>query len=540
MFSSISELKMRKVRWFLTINWLILIFSLFYDPVSPLLTDPTNTLSPLKIRTDVCVLVQGKCLEETAYALGAPIFWGVVIPSSIFILLIFGHELWRRICPLAFLSQISRALFPRDGEGGLRSKLKGDKNKPSKVKKDSWLGKNHLYLQLVLFYLGLCIRILFVNSSRMTLGIFLASTIIAAIIVGFYLDGKAWCQYFCPMAPVEKIYAEPRSLFGSSAHNQNSIAIPQSMCRTLDEKGEEISACVACKTPCIDIDAERAYWHDITSPKQQWLYYGYIGLVVGYFGYYFLYSGSWNYYISGAWAHEPDQLSQMLDAGFYILGNPIPIPKVIAVPLTLAICAIGSHYLFRKVEKAYKADRFIRGKTSKLELIRHRLFTLCTFFAFNIFFVFAGRNFILLLPSPLPNLFSAMVGIASTLWLYKTWRRSSETYYRESLSNYLKKQLHNFEITAYLEGGSLESLAVDEIYVLAKVLPNFSKERKMIGYREILKSLSQQESVDFNKSYVRLQNLRHMLCISEAEHENVIAELGMSHQVSAMNSTHRD
>ncbi|MDJ0525943.1 MAG: calcium-binding protein, partial [Microcystis sp. M53600_WE12] len=108
MFAQIPERSMHYLRWVVTIAWLILIFSLFFDPISAQLTDPNNLSSPLRVDPDVCIKVQGVCLPQSSYQLAAPIFWGIVVPSSIFILLVFGHELWRRICPLSFLSQIPR------------------------------------------------------------------------------------------------------------------------------------------------------------------------------------------------------------------------------------------------------------------------------------------------------------------------------------------------------------------------------------------------------------------------------------------------
>src|SRR4028118_951583 len=110
MFAKISEREMHRVRWVLTSGWLLLIVSLFYDPISAWLTDSTNSMSPLRIDPASCVKVQGNCLEEVPYALGAPIFWGIIVPAAIFSLLVCGHEFWRRICPLSFLSQIPRAL----------------------------------------------------------------------------------------------------------------------------------------------------------------------------------------------------------------------------------------------------------------------------------------------------------------------------------------------------------------------------------------------------------------------------------------------
>ncbi|MEM9008724.1 MAG: 4Fe-4S binding protein, partial [Cyanobacteria bacterium P01_F01_bin.86] len=283
MLAKVSERAMHWSRWTLLIGWGIIIVSLFYDPVSIQLTAPDNLASPLSLDLERCIQVQAQCLQESPYALGAPIFWNIIIPASIFILLVFGHDSWRRICPLAFISQTPSAL------GWVRRHKRTNPitgkalYKTVKVAKDSWLGRNHLYLQFGLFYLGLCSRILFINSHRIALGSVLITTIVAALTVGFLYGGKTWCQYFCPMAPVQKIYAEPRGLLNSTAHEGERQLISQSMCRTVTPGGKEKVACVGCKSFCIDIDAERSYWQSIHKTQQQGLYYGYVGIVLGYF-----------------------------------------------------------------------------------------------------------------------------------------------------------------------------------------------------------------------------------------------------------------
>ena len=156
MLANISERQIHRVRWVLSIGWLILIVSLFYDPITSWLTYPENTLSPLKINLENCVIVQGSCLKETPYALGAPIFWGVIVPSAIFILLVFGHEFWRRICPLSFISQIPRALKWQRQKKNVTQKTDKVKNELVKVAKNSWLFRNAIYLQGGLFFVGLC------------------------------------------------------------------------------------------------------------------------------------------------------------------------------------------------------------------------------------------------------------------------------------------------------------------------------------------------------------------------------------------------
>ena len=519
---------MHRVRWVLTLGWLLLVVSLFYDPFSAWLTQPSNGISPLRIQPDVCVTVQGTCLEEVPYALGAPVFWGMVVPSAIFILLVFGHDLWRRICPLSFLSQIPRALGWERKRRRVNAKTGKVRYEIVKVPKNSWLARNHLYLQFGLFYLGLCSRILFVNSSRIALGSFLLVTILAAIAVGYLYGGKSWCQYFCPMAPVQKIYAEPRGLLNSAAHAGERQKVTQSMCRIVNHEGKEHSACVACVSPCIDIDAERLYWDDSSAPQHQWLYYGYVGLVVGYFVYYYLYSGNWEYYFSGAWSHQENQLATLLSPGFYGFGHAIPIPKLVAAPLTLAVFMIGGYWLGRGLEKRYKAYLLRRHQLLSQELVRHRLFTLCTFFIFNFFFVFAGRNFIRLLPDPLSFLFPIAIATCSALWLYRTWQRSPALYFRESLASRLRKQLKKLDlnIAQFLEGRSLDELNADEVYVLAKILPGFSKEKRLQTYKGVLREVLEEGTISDATSLETFQQLRQELDISNEEHQAVLAELG--------------
>jgi len=528
MFAKTPERQMHMVRWLLTCCWLLLIFSLFYDPISPWLTDPKNTLSPLRLAPDVCVKVQGVCLEQTSYALGARLFWAAIVPAAIFILLVFGHELWRRICPLSFLSQIPLALSIQRQHRRVNPKTGKISYEVAKVKKNSWLGRNYSYLQFGLLYLGLCIRLLFVNSDRLALGIFLIFTILSAIAVGYLYGGKSWCQYFCPMAPVQKIYAEPGGLVTSKAH-EDERTITQSMCRIVNQEGKEQSSCVACQSPCIDIDAERSYWDGITKPDQKLLYYGYIGLVISFYFYYYLYAGNWDYYFSGVWTHEANQLTTLLSPGFYLFNKPIPIPKLVAVPLTLGFFTGGSYFLGLKLEKSYKSYLLRTNQSLSKEQIQHRLFTLCTFVVFNLFFAFGARPNIALLP-PLGQYFlDVLLVLVSTLWFYRTWGRSPELYSRESLASRLRKQLSKLQldVSRFLEGRSLESLNPDEVYVLAKILPGFTAEKRLQAYKQVLQEVLEEGYANFFNSLEVLQQMRQGLEISEKEHLRVLTDLGV-------------
>lgn len=524
MFSTTAEKTMHTVRWALASAWILLIISLLYDPISPRWITREHPLWAKAGGVGECIKVQGVCLEPEAFYLAAPIFWGLVVPGSVFILLFFGHELWRRICPLSFLSQIPRAL-------GWQRRIKrvspngNTRYETARVAKDSWLAKNYLYLQFSWFFVGLCCRILFINADRLALAIWFLFTIAAAITVGYCYGGKTWCNYFCPMAPVQRIYAEPGGLTTSSAHLSDR-KITQSMCREVDARGQEKSACVACQSPCIDIDAERTYWDGIQSNDRRLLYYGYVGLVVGYFIYYYLYSGNWAYYLSGIWAFETDQLGTLLNPGFYIAGRAIAIPKLLAVPLTLGGSTLIGLFLGSHLEKWAKA-RY--AKVLGADQVQHRIFTLCTFLIFNFFFIFAGRSWIGLLPAQLQYCVDGLLFVISAIWLYRVLRRSPERYIREGLAGRLRKQLSKLQlnVSSFLEGRSLDDLDPDEVYVLAKILPGFNQDKRQEAYKNVLRGTLEDGYVNTVSSLEVLQQMRFELGISEDEHRTVLVQLGI-------------
>jgi len=527
MFMQMPETRMHWVRWVLTISWLLVIVSLFYDPWTSALTEPNHPWSPLRL-SETCIQVQGKCLSEQPYPLGTTLFWGAIVPAAIFILLVFGHELWRRICPLSFLSQIPRALgwqrqFRRENKktGNVRYEL-------AKVKPDSWLGRNYPYVQFGWLFVGLCGRILFFNADRLLLAGWLLFTVVAAIAVGYFYGGKSWCQYFCPMAPVQSIYSEPGGLLSSKAHMSDQ-SITQSMCRTVLPDGKEQSACVACQNPCIDIDAERTYWDSLNKPETSLIRYGYVGLVVGYFGYYYLYAGNWNYYFSGAWLRQTDQLASLLSPGLYLWGQPIAIPKLFAVPLVLGVCTAIGYGVGRWVEKRAKSYSRRHHLNLAIETIRHRIFALCTFGIFNFFFIFGGRPLVQLMPWSVQYLYDLGLVSLSTLWLYKTWRRSSDFYSRENLASRFRKQLEKLQINVsqFLEGRTLSDLNTHEVYVLAKVLPSFTREKRHQAYKGVVREALEEGYVNFSSSLEILQQMRQELGITDDEHRVVLDELGI-------------
>ncbi len=525
--AQISERRMHLVRWLLTAGWLLIIVSLFFDPFTARLTDPQHPWSPLRL-SGGCVPVQGRCLVETPYPLGPTIFWGAVVPSAIFVLLVFGHELWRRICPLSFISQLPRALGWQRQIARTNPKTGEIRRQLARVPAQSWLAKNYSSLQFAWLFIGLCGRILFFNADRLVLAGWLLFSIAAALAVGWLYGGKSWCQYFCPMAPVQAVYSTPTSLLGSRAH-LSPRPISQSMCRSTTASGDEQSACVACQQPCIDIDAERLYWARLNTPSFAFERYAYVGLVVGYFFYYYLYAGSWDYYFSGAWSRQPDQLAMLLSPGLFLFGQVINVPRLVAVPLVLGLFTWLGWLTGRAIEAWMRRRVRQQGETPDIQLIRHRVFLAATFLVFNTFFLFAGRPLLQLAPLWLQSLFDTSLVATSTLWLVRCWHRSPALYERENLAERFRRQLEKLglDVAPFLEGRRLRDLNPDEVYVLARVLPGFGGQQRQAAYKGVVREALAEGYVNVASSLEVLRQMRQQLAISDDEHRQVLDELGV-------------
>ena len=288
--SRLSERQAHSLRWLLLLGWLGLIASL--------LLSPWLDSDPIAGRLASCAPISSCNLHHHD---GNRLFWGVVVPLGLLMIVAMSHELWRRLCPLAFVSQLFRAFgWQRTSVGP------GGRVDVAKVTPDSWLGRHHVQLQWALFIAGLCLRLLVVNSSPFGLGLFLLLTVLAAVIVGWAYGGKAWCQYVCPMGPIQTILTGPRSLLGSPSHLGSGPKLSQSMCRTTSPHGSEKSTCVACQTPCIDIDSERSYWQTLRGKRGlTFAWYSYPGLIVAFFLLLQSLGGADHDYLhSGRWAYD--------------------------------------------------------------------------------------------------------------------------------------------------------------------------------------------------------------------------------------------
>jgi hypothetical protein len=370
-------------------------------------------------------------------------------------------------------------------------------------------------------------RILFYNSDRLALVAAFLALMAVAFTVGLFFGGKTWCNYVCPLAVIQATYTGPGGLFDSKAHLQPT-AIPQSMCRTPGPDGDR-GACVGCNANCPDVDLENSYWKRIDSDSKRFMYNGLFGLIVAFYSYYYVYSGSWDYYFSGAWTHERSQVATLFAPGFYIGGHAIPIPKLLAAPLYFLVCIFLAHAGLIGIERAYSALMQRRGKPLPKTRLRHRMLTVTGFLSFTVFYFFGGRPNILLMPPWGVKAIDLALAIVSITWFIRSLGREADIYRRESLARTLRQQLARlgFRSEDSLEGRPLEQLSADEVYVLAKTLPNFTQAQKREAYRGILVEALQTGQTKSSESLKTLRDVREQLGLSDSDHAAIAAAIGV-------------
>ena len=565
MFAKLSERVAAVVRWMLVFGWIVITASLFYDPWTYAFNEPDNISSPFRLNREAnhlegeemdwacpvavqseigetvdwqgysegecdprCTRVQGACVIERSYPMGARFFWTMALPLLPLFFLVFGHEAWRRICPLSAVNQIPRRLGIQRSKKFLNPRTGRVERSLHLIRADGWLGRNFWFLQFFLLCLGVTVRLLFINSDRTAFGIFFLSVMIIAVVVGYLFGGKTWCQYICPLSPVQKAYTEPRGLLESNAH-ESKTRLSQAMCRRVDADGIEVSSCVGCIAPCPDINLEQQYWSKLDQPGRRFFYYGYVGMILGFYSYYTAYAGNWDYYFSGAWTHEETQLAQLTAPGFYWNGVAMGPPKWLAAPLFIAACVFAAYAVGRVLEGLWVALRAVRQRPLTDEERLHKCYTIAAFIAINCFYFFGGRPNINLLPSFGQTMVDLGIVCTTALWAGRTYSRTSDGFARESVAGGLRRQLGKLPIdfSNVLQGRSIEQLTTDEVYVIAKTLPAMTTDQRRNAYKETLRDAMERGLAETPAGAAMLQQVQEQLEISEDEHEELLADLGM-------------
>lgn len=527
MLSSTSEKKLLSVRAALFAGWVLLAASLVWDPLTPALTEPGSVGSPFRI-IEQTHLIQGQEVRREPYAMGNRIFWTMLIPLVPLYLMIAGHEAWRRICPLSFVSQIPRLLGWQRKRAVLNRRSGVVEARIALPQRQSRWRQHAVDIQFGLLFLGLNVRLLFINADRTALLVFFLFVIAAALWVGWMWGGKTWCHMVCPVGVVQKIYTGPGGLLESQPH-LDKPAVPQSMCREPAAAGDR-STCVGCTPNCGDVDLERSYWDSLDSPALRRAYYSFLGLILGFYGFYYLYAGNWDYYFSGIWTHEPGTLDKLLAPGLYIGGQALPVPKLVSAPLVLGIAMLCSYALWSALERGYAAAS-ARWKPQRTGLeIRHHMLCACAYVCINTFYFFGGRPNLLLLPTPAVRVLDVLIVALTTMWLLRALSKSPIRYRQESVASGLRRQLQEIPIDfpRALDGRRLADLRPSEIYVLARTLPEFTQVQRNKTYRTLVEDLIRTHRAEAGSGNALLKEMRQTLGITDEEHRLLMLELGLA------------
>ncbi len=417
---------------------------------------------------------------------GNRILWTMAVASLPFFWMTFGYHLWRRICPLAVMSQIGRFF-----------------GKPGTRKMGDWMSRNYLLVQLGLMLVGLTFRLIATNGSATWLAGFLAAVVVIAIVTSFVYAGKTWCNFICPVGLVEKIYTEPAP-----------ATVPNT------EMTSQCAPCVACKKHCPDIDLEQGYWKEATERPRRIAYFSWPGIVVGFYTYYYLVRGTWAYYFDGQWTYERTLPAQMFEPGFFFAPA---IPRIVAAPLTLVVFGAVSYFIIATVEKlvvrarlkSLSVDTPADTKDTIRARIRHGTLAVSGLVGFNAFYLFAGQPSLGRLPGWVVTGWSLLVVFASTAIFVRRFTRREDQYVHEKFAQKILKK--------WEWGDAPPSDKLQDIYLLHTERTK-QREARLRAYKETVREMVADGLVTRNELVI-LDSLRAQLGISDKDHHKVIGEL---------------
>lgn len=274
---------------------------------------------------------------------GPRAFWTGFLPLLPIGIVLMGFHRWRRLCPLAAISALGK-IVPREKQRRVGAFF------------ERW----SYLVSLGVLAACLALRMLLVNGDGVALAAMLAGFALLAFVVGAVFTGKSWCNFFCPLGVVEKIYTEPIGL----RETENS----------------QCERCTACKKHCPDIDAESHYWKELEHVARRAAYYAFPGLVWGFYTAFALPRGTLEDYFSGAWTRAEPGVSLFRASGLWFAA----VPGAITVPVHLGLSMAVSLGLFAGLERALSARI---GRARAL----HVTPSVAAFVAFVSFYVFAGQ-----------------------------------------------------------------------------------------------------------------------------------------------------
>jgi len=408
--------------------------------------------------------VKGQYLRSTR------IFWTIGLPFAPFFMVVFGYYAWRRLCPISVFAKLG-ARLPR--------------TKQRRV--PPWFERWGYMVIFATMFFSLGIRLLFINGSTIWLSIWLLIILASAFVTGVLFTGKTWCNFFCPIAIIEKVYTEPTGMGpGSKAEN--------SQCKR----------CTACKRHCPDIDVEMGYWKEKDVLSRRMATYGWPGLVFAFYFAYWLYKGSWDYYFSGVWTREPHEWRHLLGPGFFFAHS---IPKVVAVYLGLLGPTVVSWLVFFGLEKLlvrrYGPERGV-----------HYSLSVAAFAAFNIFYLFAGQPTWRKIPGGAWMISFIAVTVSTWFFMRRFSRREDEAVQERFAKRFVARWQWKDEKPP-------EDLR-EAFYVIKR-----KEQEKEVGLRVYADTIREllSEGVLTRAELRIIEQVRAQFNISDQDHEKVLSQL---------------
>lgn len=395
------------------------------------------------------------------------LFWTVVLPLLPLAIVLMGFPYWRRICPLAFFGEAGRKL---------------DRGAQRRV--PAWLESLFFPFVFSLLLAMLVLRLVATNGDGLWLAALLLGLAVAAPAVNWLYTGKTWCNFFCPIGFVERVYTEPGSLRQTAS--------------------SQCAQCTACKRHCPDIDQENAYWKDLMSDGRRVAIYAFPGLVLAFYVYYWLRHGDWSAYFDGRWTRHPADAELAFGPGFFFAPS---VPAVVAAPLTLVAFSAASFVLWTGVEAA--AGRFV----SDAERRRHIVLALAAFCAWNVFYFFAGAPTLRLVPGG-TRVLAFVAPLVATVFLVKRWRRTREHFIGDRGATRLLRTW------SFAEPPPSDAA---EVYGWIKASQH-AREKDLEAYANTVREMIADGLVGPGELRL-LEGIRKQLGISEREHETVLARL---------------
>jgi len=419
-------------------------------------------------------------------ALAGRILWTVSIAALPLFFVLAGYHRWRRICPLAFFSQLPMLL----GRGGQR-------------RAGPWLHAHGYRVAFGVFLVSLWLRLVATNGDGYAIAFFLTAIAIVAFVTGLFFTGKTWCNYVCPVYFVEKLYTEPRGLRDT----------PNSLCQP----------CTACRPSCPDINEESSYWKEILLPDKRYVFYAFPGVVLAFYFYYFVQAGSWDYYFGGRWTHEVGLLRTAFLPGVNRATAGVffwpAIPRAVAAAITLALGAILSFAVFSFIEGRVAWVLKRREAGADTTTVRHVTFSLAAFTAFIAFYSYAGAP-TLRLVSAAPHVFQLLVMTTATLFLARRIRRRQRDFSEETLARTI--------IAKWPWADSPPPRDLHEAFLIHNIRSKTRGDDTRVNVLHLYKD-AVRESVNsgaVSQTEVReFESVRNGLRITEADHERVLSEL---------------